>query len=121
MRGCYGLLVWLIGKPVWRCFVVIYSSGDQSSTVVIAERCHWMLGWVYHSWLCACCALNSSVGIVYSSYIVLMIGYCVCWLLLCWVDGLGNHLVLLYYIVVCVYSLVCWLSRYGICNAVVLL
>ena len=83
--------------------MVIYNSGDWSHTVVIAEGCHWMLGWVYHGWLRACCALNSSVSIIYSSYIVLMISYCAYWPLLCLIAGLGNHLVLLYYIVVCVY------------------
>ena len=40
MRGCYGLLVWVAGKPVWRWFIVIYNSGDQSLTIVIAEGCH---------------------------------------------------------------------------------
>ena len=81
---------------------MIYGGGGWSHTVVIAEGCHWMLGWVYHGWLRACCALNSSVSIICSSYIVLMIS-CVYWPLLCLIVGLGNHLVLLYYIVVCVY------------------
>ena len=87
MRGCYGLLVWVIGKPVWRCFIAIKNSGDQSHTVVIVEGCHWMLGWAYHGWLRACCALNSSVSIVCSSYVVLMISYCILAIIVldCWV------------------------------------
>ena len=72
---------------MWRCFIVIYSTGDQSSLVLIAEGCHWMLEWAYHGWLRACCALNSSVSIVCSSYIVLMISYCVLAIIVldCWV------------------------------------